>query len=251
MSDIPEKALDMFPPAYIILMLISGTILLLLSPIRFLLPHSISNPFTNSNPGDILSGFAVIAVCSFAIGIAFFLLEMHIIGNGGLNDNIRFVLQSVWSEVSQNGKHPRQVSEDISPKESDLNFSHWIKEKEYGGYYDFFVIQDHIVRGLILGFEVAFLSNIIILSIATYFVIPFVLLDLTMPFFGFFASTLIMLTISGSLFFLILGYEIKVWRKKYRSRIKPLFDAYDKEKKKTMIQERCLNLPVEDSSAPK
>ncbi len=226
MSDITEKALDVFPPAYVILMLISGLIFLLLSPLRFFIPQLISNPFTNATATEMLAGFAVIALCSFIIGIGFFLLEDYVIGNGGFNNRFRFYIESAWNKIAKNKQAVKPISKRIKPNIDDIRFYSWMKQKGYSNYNDFFVIRDSIVRGLLLGFQATFVADSVLLLFAVSRSFLRINIHGVLVF-------LLLATVSGALFLAVYLYDKKIWRKEYSAIMKPIFEEYKNEPKQT------------------
>jgi hypothetical protein len=203
MSDIPSKALDIFPPAVILLMLISGTVFVLLSPFRFILSESIRNPFSNANPTDILASFAVIAICSFATGIILFIIDQHILGEHGLNHHVGLFLRR---EKEQPKPERRDYIE-------DMRFYRWLTQEGFAGFYDQFVRVDYIIRGFLLGFQITFILNFFSLLFSPIFY----------P--SLFIRLLILFAISQFFWFFYL-YEKKIWKIERNKWIAPLREEY-------------------------
>jgi hypothetical protein len=151
LSSIPEKILDFFPLATVALMLISGAIFFLLSPLSFFVPKFLYNPFINLTPTDILSSFGVIVICALILGVVFFAIKDAVLGNDGLNSRVRHPLK----------KKP------IKPKkeEDKEGFYRWIKHNDDAAKYnDFVFLKYSVIAGLLLGFEVTFLADLFYLA---------------------------------------------------------------------------------------
>jgi hypothetical protein len=250
LPNVSEKVIDIFPPAYILFMIISGVIILEISPLHFLVPNNILYPFTDSDATNVLSSFAVIGISAISIGIISYLLDPYIIGNKGINTRLKILFQKIRNFsllvvrnffislivrsrlriVNTKIKNFIQRRKKYFPKISKINelkgepvvtikrieFYNWMQKKGYNGYYDFFVIRDFIARGFLFGFELAFISNFFFLIFTAYFR-------------DYFKDTVIFLGISLIFFVIFLLHERK-WKIVYGAAIKPIFDEYESTK---------------------
>ena len=165
LTDLTDKFLELFPVNLVIITLSSGIVLLLLSPLRFLVPSWVSNPFEMGTPQDTLSSFAIIIVCSFVLGIPFYLATKSIVGNSGLNHQVHLGFIKAISLIkklkkSSNATKVTESSEPQKDKGLPANFYKWIKDKNYGEYYHFLVVKNAIINGLLIGFEFASIMNL-------------------------------------------------------------------------------------------
>lgn len=208
LSNIPEKILESFPRSAVVLMLISGAIFFLLSPLSFIVPKFLSNPFSNLAASDVLESFAVIAICAFILGAIFFTIRDSVLANNGFNSRVR---------------HPFKKTLVESKKDIDPDFHWWIKNKnndDISLYYDFLVFKNSAFEGLLLGFEISFLADLVYLAgIALFSWLP----SLTSENIGKIIITFI--------FFLsVIWYNKKKWREESNRTNERLYQIFLSEK---------------------
>ena len=170
------RILDTFPPAFLLIVPIMGFIMLFFSPINLFLPQIISNPFSgNAAAAEILERFAIIILVSFAVGVPFSFLENLFVSNSGINNLFRRTIHILYrSEERQKlkgnerkrlidrlkriGKETKQ--QQFPEQQSFIDFWIWLREKNRLTMYNFLVTENAIVNGLLVGSEIALISNI-------------------------------------------------------------------------------------------
>lgn len=239
--------MDIFPPAYVVLMIISGIIVFELSPLHFLIPNNVLYPFIDSNATNILSCFAVIGISAIAIGIVLYLLEAYIFGNGGLNRRLHIYLREagiflrktfahylidipffentnlnrtlhtpllkIFKFLKFAEKQPLQISKEPPITLKNIGFYDWMKNNGYSGYYDFFVVRNFVIRGFLLGFEFSFFANLVFLPLCIFLKY-------------FLEWTVVFLLVTFSLFMLFYIYVKIFWDPTFGRSIQPLIDEY-------------------------
>jgi len=223
--------MDIFPPAHIILMLISGTIVFELSPLHFWVPKIVLDPFLNNIATDILSGLGIIGVSAFAIGIVLILLDSLVFGNKGINVNAKIITQNIMKKLRLRTEKPDSTTSEPEVTIRRIGFYHWMREKGYNGYYDFFVVRDFVIRGFLLGFEISFIANLFFLILLADSCLISVKLFIPLVLFETFLRETIGFCIFSSLFFaLFYFYDKKLWRTSYHQAIQPIIDEYNLKK---------------------
>lgn len=146
MSAVASKAIERLPLSLFVFPIVSGLFLLFLSPIRFLLPSWIVEPFTLKLT-DILGSFLIIFICSFGLGVLAYLVRPLLMGDGGLND---------WIGTKLDWKRSSKESIKFSPTEN-VSFGKWVRENQLTTAFNLFSFQFDIVSGVLCGCEIAFL----------------------------------------------------------------------------------------------
>jgi hypothetical protein len=146
MSEVASKAIERLPLSLFVFPIVSGLFLLFLSPIRFLLPSWIVEPF-NLKLTDILGSFLIIFICSFGLGVLAYIVSPLLMGDGGLNDRIGTKLDWKRSSIE---------SIKFSPTEN-VSFGKWVRKNQLTTIFNLFSFQFDIVSGVLCGCEIALL----------------------------------------------------------------------------------------------
>lgn len=163
MSVLTKEALDRVPFPFLVYSLISGLVLMYLSPLRIFLPPQIQHPFSVDSP-EILGVFLVVAICSISLGTPMYLFLPLIIGNGGLNE----WLTSVFKQERRQPRAHQQNSSYELRREETTEFVKWLRATRTLISWDFFWTQNMVVCAFICSGEFAFFADVgfLILSIA-------------------------------------------------------------------------------------
>jgi hypothetical protein len=137
-----EQILRDVPAHNLALLFVNGVLILILSPVHFLLPNWI-NPFTQPVPSEALGSIALVAIFAFILGIPDFLCEERITGNKCL---------IAWIK----GK---KAPDKITP-EDQIEYVIWVGNSGLGGHISFQAVRYQIINAIILGSEIAVALNV-------------------------------------------------------------------------------------------
>lgn len=196
-----EEIIRVLPGYYVILSFTTGFFIVLLSPLHLLLP-SVFNPFLQEIPSEALSAMALFAITSLIMGIPGVLFRDLIVAKRGVNerffdflrkDFIIFVLTT--NMIFQNNiriikknfmiteiailvnkpfmymkkryclKYKKKSFVDGKESFSNANYAMWVTKSGIGGYLSILNLKEGVTSGIIIGTELAFLFDIVALSI--------------------------------------------------------------------------------------
>jgi hypothetical protein len=226
-TEVAGRIIDSFPPALLVLIPIMGFIMLFFSPINLFLPHIISDPFWGTPAAvEILGRFTIIVLVSFAVGLPLSFLETFFVSNSGLNNFFKRTMQVLYRSKERKGlkgnfkKRLRARLKKIA-RETDqpLNLSFnpdfwvWLKEKNRLNIFNFLVTGNAIVNGLLIGSEIALISN--------FFALFFQ-----------FARVIALFIISLVLFAYVLFINSRYWRDTLNNQTRRYFEGYEEDSKR-------------------
>ena len=150
------------PSDYIAFLMMNGLLILFFTPIFFWVPSipwgpwgTWVNPFSATGPTEALGSIAIVTILSLFVGFPGFLFRDKIVGRGGLNERIRGKVKEV--KLYTPCKDTRIIE--------SIKFHMWAKSAGVSGIVSFLVLKVAIVNGIIIGSEIAGVTNYIIIII--------------------------------------------------------------------------------------
>lgn len=155
-SHVISKMLETFPFSFLAYSFVSGLLLLFLSPLRYIFPSWVVDPFS-LEPYEIFGSFLTIIVYSLCLGVLMYFAFPLLAGNTGLNQWISRQVRTRFRICEKKSI----VQEKPIPLGGihSIEFLKWLRENEFTFYSDFLLTQHMLIGGLICGSEAAFFIN--------------------------------------------------------------------------------------------
>lgn len=179
-----SEIIKIIPRYYIICAFVSGFFLLLFSPLHNYLPIWI-NPFAQEVPTNAATSVGLFAVFSLGVGFPTLFLDNAIVGNSGVNATIfRYIRRThtfkyIWSYFGQTshyyldkilrGKIPEHKENmENSIELSSVRAAIWAAKSGAGAYISAINYNAAIISGIVVGAELAFITDLLVLVIFTF-----------------------------------------------------------------------------------
>jgi hypothetical protein len=183
-----------FPPGYILLALAIGLIVVLFSPLSVFLTNYVSNPFFVTaeilpTPTDLLSRFAITAIISFVVGIPLSFLVDPFVTIDGVNAMLTGFL---INRSNKRQLYLLKIRESIVKKLDGkliikdhknlekYKFAVWLKDTGYLQPYNYLVLKNSVINGILVGSELAVFFNMAFFPLLREKILPFFLISFLM-----------------------------------------------------------------------
>jgi hypothetical protein len=206
MSTTAEKAIEKLPLSFLVFSILSGLILLFLSPVRYFLPLWVVDPFSLENPLNVMWSFLVILVVSFCMGIIPYLIQAMFLGERGLNHRIAVGLG--YRTRANESEQTRVLAQ-----AETIRLFDWLRKHKLRSYGEILIVKSTFISALFTGSEVAIVLDLIIL--------PFLFLERIIMLYG-----ILLLTCPVVIFFLTLVFNSWYFRDDYRAEWNRWLETY-------------------------
>ena len=207
-SNVPDKLMETLPKSFLIVIILSGLILCLSSPVWLVIKNWLSGLAPQQSLTDTISGFAILLGFSLVAGIAALILETPLVGDDGFYHNVNILIKGGKPQGNPHQKGDTKFLWQIT-------FYSWLHEQGCPKYLEDLNLKNAIVNSLILGFTLSFFLNLITL--------PLLLAAQSYVNWGI-VATYITLVTSLSLLY----YNKKYWQPEKKAVLAPISEEFKK-----------------------